>query len=396
MHFYQAEPTPNEEPLISSTQRISLLDSVRGIALLGILLLNISGFGLPRAAYLNPAYAGQPSLSDGIVWTLLNIFAQGAFLSMFAVLFGGSLQLLYKRGRGWNLKRLCWLGVLGAIHTVFLWDGDILLSYSIVGFGAVILIYSTAPNDNLMKTGVLLYLIGLGLLWLLGSLMNVDSSSLWTPSPEDLQREAEWKLAGGIYAWAVRFDMMVMIQFSAIIQFGWELIGMMLIGAALMRSGWLKGYGDVQAYRRQGILLVIIALIINIFAGALQWWSEWAFVWGGYYLQAPKDLSAGLQGLGYIALWYGYGRSIQSGRFVAYLTNVGRMTLSNYLLQTLICTTLFYRFGWYQRLDRLSLLALVPAIWCINIVFSTLWLRRFNIGPVEWLWRKLTGKPDIQ
>ncbi|MGO2370681.1 MAG: DUF418 domain-containing protein, partial [Serratia sp. (in: enterobacteria)] len=73
-----------------------------------------------------------------------------------------------------------------------------------------------------------------------------------------------------------------------------------------------------------------------------------------------------------------------------WLTQVGRMALSNYLLQTLICTTLFYRFGLYQQFDRLQLLAFVPAVWLANLLFSNLWLHYFAQGPVEWLWRKLT------
>lgn len=392
MQPYLAEPAPDGGPSNRPSLRISLLDSVRGISLLGILLLNISGFGLPSAGYLNPAYAGQPSISDSIVWTLLNIFAQGAFLSMFAILFGGALQLLQKRGRGWNLKRLFWLGVFGFIHTIFLWDGDILLSYSLVGFGAIMLICSSESNDNLMRTGILFYLIGLGLLLSIGLLMNADSSSLWTLDPEALRLEAAWKLAGGFYAWVMRFDMMLMIQYSVIFQYGWELIGMMLIGAALMHSGWLKGIENVLTYRRQGLLLVGFSLAINIPASLFQWWLDWDFIWGSYYLQIPKDLSASLQGLGYIALWYGYGSAIQDRPLVGYLAKVGRMSLSNYLLQSLICIMLFYRFGWYQQLDRLSLLLVVPAIWCINIMFSVLWLRWFDTGPAEWLWRALTGK----
>ncbi|WP_159567462.1 DUF418 domain-containing protein YeiB [Budvicia diplopodorum] len=388
-----AESAPGTEPLNGCSRRISLLDSVRGLSLLGILLLNISGFGLPSAAYLNPAYAGPPPLIDGVVWTLLDVFAQGVFLSMFAILFGGALRLLQSRGRSWNVQRLFWLGVLGVIHSVLLWDGDILLSYSIAGLAAVILIHGASSGENLMRTGGLLYLIGLGVLVWLGSLSSAQTNSGWVPSFSELQAEAGWKLVGGMAAWSVRFDTMLMSQMSMIIQYGWELVGSMLIGSALMRSGWLKGQGEPQAYRRQGWMLFGASLAIGVPVVGLNWWTGWDYTWGSYYLQAPKDLSASLQGLGYIALWYGYGCRIQSSRIAGYLAKVGRMTLSNYLLQTLICTTLFYRLGWYQQLDRLSLLALVPVIWCVNILFSVVWLRRFNSGPVEWLWRRLSGKP---
>ncbi len=395
MQQYSSDSTPVAEPFNGSARRNSLLDSVRGISLLGILLLNISGFGLPKAAYLNPAYAGLPSLSDGVVWSLLSIFAQGTFLSMFAILFGGGLELLQKRGRRWNVIRLFWLGVIGFIHSVFMWDGDILLSYGITGLGAVIFIHGATSGDSLLRTGIVLFSIGIALLLCLGLLTGIDgqANSFWTPTAAELDAEAQWKLAGGIQAWSARFSMTLMIQLAIIIQYGWELVGLMLIGAVLMRNGWLKGNAEISTYRRQGWMLFGLSLLIHLPVAALQWWSDWRFDWANYYLQVPKDLAAVLQGLGYMALWYGYGQRIQLSRISKYLASVGRMTLSNYLLQTVVCTTLFYHLGWYQQLDRLSLLALVPLIWCINIVFSVLWLRWFTLGPVEWLWRLLSGKP---
>lgn len=92
--------------------RIATLDCVRGIAILGILLLNISAFGLPKAAYLNPAYLGLPTTRDAWTWALLDIFAQAKFLAMFALLFGAGLQMLLRRGKGWIRARLSWLVLL--------------------------------------------------------------------------------------------------------------------------------------------------------------------------------------------------------------------------------------------------------------------------------------------
>lgn len=383
-------------PETSSVRRISQLDSARGFALLGILILNIGGFGLPKAAYMNPAYAGMPSMSDGVTWSILSVLAQGAFLAMFAILFGAALQLLHKRSVSWNISRLFWLALLGFFHSVYLWDGDILLTYSIAGLGALLIIRSTSSVSGLMRTGILLYTIGLAILLWFGLLTDNSMSGDWFPSAKSLVIETEWKLVGGEAARQARFVMMQGIQLSVILQFGWELIGLMLLGAALMRTGWLKGQRTSAQYRRQGWILFLISLLIHFPVLLLQWHCNWDFVIAGYYLQVPKELSSAIQGLAYLALWYGYGQGIKISAVAHCLASVGRMTLTNYLLQTLICTTLFYHFGWYQKLDRLSLLAFVPTIWCINIAVSVLWLKFFRQGPVEWLWRRLTDRTAIR
>ncbi len=95
------------------------LDFVRGVAILGILLLNISAFGLPKAAYLNPARSGSASHSDAWTWALLDLLAQVKFLTLFALLFGAGLQLLLPRGKRWIQSRLTLLALLGFIHGLF-------------------------------------------------------------------------------------------------------------------------------------------------------------------------------------------------------------------------------------------------------------------------------------
>ena len=114
-------------------QRYLVLDFIRGCAILGILVLNIIGFGLPSAAYLNPAWQGSVTLSDAWTWAISDIFAQLKFLTLFALLFGAGLQMQLSRGSRWLSARLSLLVVLGFIHSVFIWEGDILLDYGING-----------------------------------------------------------------------------------------------------------------------------------------------------------------------------------------------------------------------------------------------------------------------
>ncbi|STE95999.1 putative membrane protein YeiB [Escherichia coli] len=110
-------------------ERNVTLDFVRGVAILGILLLNISAFGLPKAAYLNPAWYGAITPRDAWTWAFLDLIGQVKFLTLFALLFGAGLQMLLPRGRRWIQSRLTLLVLLGFIHGLLFWDGDILLAY---------------------------------------------------------------------------------------------------------------------------------------------------------------------------------------------------------------------------------------------------------------------------
>lgn len=371
-------------------ERNVTLDFVRGVAILGILLLNISAFGLPKAAYLNPAWSGSASLSDAWTWALLDLLAQVKFLTLFALLFGAGLQLLLPRGKRWIQSRLTLLALLGFIHGLFFWDGDILLAYALVGLVSWRMVREAHHVKSLFNTGVVLYLTGIAVLVLLGMISGTAANRSWAPDAANLQYEQYWKLHGGMEAVSNRADMLSDNLLALGAQYGWQLAGMMLMGAALMRSGWLKGQFSLRHYRRTGALLVAAGMAVNLPAIFAQWYLAWDYRWCAFLLQAPRELSAPLQAIGYAALAWGYWPQLCRFRLVGAIACVGRMALTNYLLQTLICTTLLYHLGLFMRFDRLQLLAFVPPIWAVNLLVSSLWLRRFRQGPVEWLWRQLT------
>ncbi|WON78115.1 DUF418 domain-containing protein YeiB [Serratia sp. UGAL515B_01] len=370
--------------------RITTLDCARGIAILGILLLNISAFGLPKAAYLNPAYLGMSSVRDALTWAVLDVFAQAKFLVMFALLFGAGLQLLLRRGKGWIRARLSWLVLFGAMHGIFMWDGDILLAYGLIGLVCWRMIHDASNTYSLLKTGVVLYLIGVTILLLLGFISQSEPSNFWQPSMTELHYEKFWKLQGGEEAWRNRLELLSSNLLAIGAQYGWQLAGLMLFGAGLMRSGWLQNGYSSRYYLQLAAWLIPLSLLIQLPGVLLQWQLNWEYRWSGFLLQVPRELGAPLQTIGYLALVYGLWPFLSRLRISYWLTQVGRMALSNYLLQTLICTTLFYHLGLYQQFDRLQLLAIVPLVWLANLLFSNLWLHYFAQGPAEWLWRRLT------
>lgn len=176
--------------------RIATLDFARGLAIFGILLLNISAFGLPKAAYLNPAFAGTPSASDTWTWAVLDALAQGKFLMMFAMLFGGGLFLLLPRGKHWIQARLSILLLCGFLHATLMWDGDILLSYGLIGLVCWRMVREGRSSQSLISTGIILYLIGVAVLAMLGFITSPKPGSFWLPGPAEIQYEQYWRLKG--------------------------------------------------------------------------------------------------------------------------------------------------------------------------------------------------------
>ena len=370
--------------------RIATLDFARGLAIFGILLLNISAFGLPKAAYLNPGFAGAPSTSDVWTWAVLDAVAQGKFLMMFAMLFGGGLYLLLPRGKHWIQARLSLLLLCGFLHAIFLWDGDILLSYGLIGLVCWRMVREGRSSQSMISTGIILYLIGVAVLAMLGLITSPSPGTFWMPGPAEIQYEQFWKLKGGWEAIQNRLDLLSSSLLAIGTQYGWELAGAMMTGAGLMRSGWLKGEFRESHYRKVAAALLPLSLLIQIPAIYMQWKTGWDYRWSGFLLQVPREIGSLMQAVSYLALCYGFWSVISGWRITHWISQVGRMALSNYLLQTLICTTFFNVFGFFMHFDRLQLVALVPLVWACNLLVTLLWLRHFRQGPVEWLWRKLT------
>ncbi|PWC17365.1 DUF418 domain-containing protein YeiB [Brenneria corticis] len=378
-----AQPTPSS--------RIATLDFARGVAVLGILLLNITAFGLPKAAYLNPAWQGLPSPTDAWTWAIMDLAVQAKFLTLFSLLFGAGLQLLLPRGKRWVHARLFWLMLIGLVHAVFFWDGDILLDYGLIGLVCYGMIRHAEGSRALLRTGAIMYLVGVGVLFVLSRLLSPQPGRFWQPGAADITYEAYWKTTGGPEAWGNRVDLLTDSLLSLGVQYGWLLAGSMLLGAGLMRSGWLKGTFSQRHYRRIACWLIPLALLINGGGVAAQWLVQWEYRWSGLLLQIPRELSAILQAVGYLALCYGFWPTLCRWRITYWIGDIGRMALTNYLLQTLVCSLLFNHFGLFMRLDRLQLLAVVPVVWGVNLLFSHYWLRYFRQGPLEWLWRRLTA-----
>ncbi|SHM26053.1 DUF418 domain-containing protein YeiB [Morganella morganii] len=375
--------------VISASARIDVLDMVRGLAILGIFILNIGGFALPSAAYLNPLYTPAASATDIATWAVLSVLVQGKFLGMFALLFGATLMMLSRYSQPWNMARLLILGVIGLLHTALLWSGDILLMYSLTGVAACWIIHNVSSRWWLKLVPVLI-LTGLFLLFFLLSEDGELKLLYWQPSQEMLDYEVLIANTGGIAGMLDRISTISGMLMMMVVQYGWQLLAMMLLGATLMKNGWLKGAFPLSHYRRLAAWLLLPSLLLQAVVMWLEYLNGWSIFWMGTIGYPLADLLQPVQTTGLIALFYGLRPQLKP--VAACLQRVGRTALSSYLLQSVCGVILFEYLGYFCQFDRLTLLAFVPLMWLINILFSTLWLRYFSQGPVEWLWRQAANK----
>jgi uncharacterized protein len=400
MEHTRTEFRPTPEP-----ERILSLDVLRGFAVLGILVMNIQSFSMVGSAYMNPTASGGLSF-DGIhrlVWTLSHLLADQKFLSIFSMLFGAGIVLLTSRREAAGLsaaslhyRRSFWLLVIGLAHGIFLWYGDILVTYAICAFLAYL--FRKVRPVPLVIVGGLIFLVPFGLFSFFGWSMQFwppeaaqQSMASWVPSAEKVA--AELATYRGPWLGQV-LDRLPLVAkndtFLFVVFQGWRAGGLMLLGMALYKWGVLAARRSRRFYAilaavgfGVGVPLILAGIARN---SAANWSFEYSMFFGSRFNYIG---SLGVA-LGYVAVVMLL--SEPPGRFARLLAPVGRMAFTNYLLQTAICTTLFYGhgLGLFGRVERGGQILIVFGVWILQIWLSRAWLRRFRVGPAEWLWRSLS------
>ena len=385
-------------------ERIEAIDILRGVAILGILIVNMTmrGFSLPEGL---PAHELWPNMVDRMVETLILFFADQQFITLFAFLFGLGLaeQMMRAEERGARflplyLRRLCVLWLIGMAHFLFLWDGDLLHAYAQDGF-ILLLFLRRSRKTLLVCAGILLciplLLSGLTTRYAITGHVNpyVMKWIQYEDQAEDQQtiEEARHIYSRGTYVEMIKFRARGLKELLPGSEDAYILVGF-LLGLYAGRRGI---FHDVFAHLTFVRRVQRWGLIIGVAGSAV-------FVIG----ESNPSATSVMQNVGRMCLVFAapamsffYASTIillTQGeawrRRLAPLAAVGRTALSNYLLQSLICTTIFYSYGlalFCQVRPSLCLL-LTIIIWFIQIPLSVWWLRRFQFGPVEWLWRSLT------
>lgn len=391
---------------VKENQRIVAIDVLRGFALLGILLMNIQSFAMPDDAYFNPTnYGNLEGLNYG-VWAFSHIFADQKFMTIFSLLFGAGILLitnkLESRGQsalGLHYRRNIWLLVFGLSHALLLWTGDILTAYALCAFW-VYWLRKLKPMW-LLIIGLIVMAVSPALLWLGGATMDLGGPEVveelmldWQPTAAMIQQDLDTYRGSWLTQMESRIPGTVEMLSTAFLFWAlWRAGGLMLVGMALYKWGVLTAKRSQRFY--MGMIILGFGLGIPIVAyGLTQNFAQgWTLIYSKFGAGSQFNywgslfVSSGYIGVIMLISQRGIFAKAQDA-----LAAVGRMALSNYLLHTLICTTLFFGhgFGLYGSVERTTQLLIVVAIWIVQLILSPLWLRHFRFGPFEWLWRSLT------
>lgn len=386
-------------------ERISSIDVLRGVALLGILIMNIQSFSMIMAAYMNPTAYGDLSGANWWVWTLSNIFANEKFISIFSMLFGAGIVLMAERAeaRGASPKRLhvrrsISLIVIGLLHAHLLWYGDILFTYGICAL--IVFAGRKAPPKKLIMIGLIVFSVAFLLFMFFGFSLQfwpeenrAESMHNWMPTAEQVAEELAAYRGNWLEQMSERIPSAIALQtFIFLILEGWRVCGLMLIGMALYKTGVLSAARSARFYANMvwigygvGLPLVIAGTANNFAAG-------WSFEYSMFYGAQWNYWASIFVAMGHVGVIMLFCRSGRLGGIKRVLAAFGRMALTNYLMQTVICTTIFYGhgLGLFGRVERWQQILFVLAIWILQLIYSPLWLSKYRFGPAEWAWRSLT------
>jgi uncharacterized protein len=385
--------------------RIAALDVLRGFALLGILLMNIQSFSMIDAAYENPTAYGDLSGANLVTWWVVHVLADQKFMTIFSMLFGAGIALMTSRAEGrlgrsaaLHYRRMGVLWVMGVLHGYLLWYGDILNTYAMCGF--VVYGFRRVRPSRQLVLGIVSIMVPSLFALLYGlcverGIVRVDESwnEGWRPTPEEILRDMAEYRRGWWSEIAHRAPLTFTIQtYYFAVWLAWRAGGLMLIGMALFRWGFLTGERSIRAYAIAVGVAVLVGIPLIIYGAATNfasgWDVVWCFVFGGQFNYWGSILLS----LGWVGVVMIVCKAGVADWLTRRLAAVGQMALTNYLMHTIICTTLFYGHGFrlYGRVERVGQVAIVVAIWVLQLSLSPWWLRQYCFGPAEWLWRSLT------
>ena len=378
---------------------------LRGFAVLGILVMNIQSFAMPGAAYLNPTAYGDLNGINFFTWLVSYLLVDQKFMSIFSMLFGAGICLFADRaearsGRsaGLHYRRTFYLLVFGLVHAYFLWSGDILVAYALCG--SVIFLFRNRSPRTLVVIGLVVFAvasvlsIGIGLTTEFIPEKDVAGiTAMWAPDAAKIDAELLAYRSGWFTLQAQRTsDTLGMHTTVLPMEVFWQSAGIMLMGMALYRWHILSAARSDQFYRRLALIGFGVGLPV-VAAGA--WWNfavEWnwersMFLGSQFNYWGSLAMAFGYIGLVMLAVRRGWFSALQTR-----LAAAGRMAFTNYIAQTLICTTIFYGYGFglFGRVDRWQQAIVVIAVWGLQLWWSPLLMRRFRYGPLEWSWRALT------
>lgn len=397
------------------------LDAIRGVAVMGILAMNIVAFALPFSAYSNPAAGGPPGTADLAAWFFNFIFVDSKMRGLFSMLFGASTLLVVERAEASgrsplraHYARMLWLALFGLAHYYFIWFGDILFLYAACGL--LLFPFRRLSVKALGWWAGGFFLIGAALFFALwSSLLAAQAGALpgnggagmrtaldqidaaMGANSPDYAKDVALYLGsyGSIVAHRTTETAGEPVQ--GLIMVLWESMGLMLAGMALFKARMLTGEWPAARYLKWAIICFLVAAPPLAALAVYQRNSgfDGVAVFGGTAaLSMPFDI---VMTFGWAALILWLIRVAASDAVRARLAAAGRMAFTNYLTTSIVMTTIFYGYGLglFGGVGRAALYLFCFGMWAAMLLWSKPWLDRFHYGPFEWLWRSLSrAKPQ--
>ncbi|MFD2167107.1 DUF418 domain-containing protein [Thalassotalea euphylliae] len=387
-----------------SEERIVVLDVIRGVAVLGIFIMNIQSFAMVQAAYANPTAYGDLSGVNLVAYLFSNLFADQKFMTIFSALFGAGIVLMSEKLERKGLqattihyRRMVILAVIGLLHAYILWWGDILFSYAIAGM--IVYRWRHQNPTQLIIKGCLcialcsLILLAFGLLisYLPASALT-EFLVIWQPTEQQISDETAMVLQGWFEQSETRLIWLGDVLFALFIYLP-RIIGLMMIGMALYKLRFFGDFYSNKALLVNGVVAFVIGITVTAFGTYLNFNENWHI--DGLFLTSQYNY------WGSIAVAYAYCcfliwfyRQQFAKTIKRLLANVGKMALSNYLLQSFIGCGLFYGWGLglFGATERVEQMFIVVSVWLLLVSFSAFWLKYYSYGPFEGVWRYATYK----
>lgn len=418
---------------VSQSERIVILDSLRGIAILGILLMNIPGFALPEPVYGDPSVLNEWGTVNFKTWYFIEWFMEGSQRALFSMLFGAGIILFVTRQEkkvdglwpaDYFLRRQLWLMVFGLFNAfILLWFWDILFHYACLGMimftfrrlspkaliiGAAISLVLMTARENLdafrdrkmIAKGEVIAMMDTTATKLtdqqkadLGAMTEFKEKT----SAEGKKKKMEKSLAavrggyGGFYEYQSERSFRGEINY--LYYGGWDILVFMFLGMAFFKNGVLMGKAPAKVYWGMFIIGLGLGLVLSYFR--LKPLIDHQFNYFDYTKDTPfefYEISRTFRAIGIFGLIMLLYKSGWFKWLFTLMRPVGQMAFTNYLMQSLLVGLFFYGvgLGYFGKLERHEIYYVVGATWLLEIVWSHIWLRYFRFGPLEWAWRSLT------
>jgi len=428
------QPNTSLAAPVSQQERITILDSLRGIAVLGILLMNITGFALPAPAYRNDlAVMNEIGTLNEKTWFIVDWTLEGTQRALFSILFGAGIILFLnrqeqRRGGLWPadyfFRRQLWLLVFGLIHAyVLLWFWEILFPYACCGM-ILFAFRKLSPKALMIAAGISLLLMTLrenadlyrdkAIIHRGEIVANLDTTktvlsveqkdhlqammaSKQKSSLESRKKEMENSLqkVKGDYATIYNYQSgrSFYMETVGLFTFIWDFLLFMFLGMAFYKNGILTGNASVKLYWLMCIIGLSVGLLLSWYR--LQPLVDHQFNRFNYAKNVTfefYEISRTFRAIGFFGLIMLLYKSNWFQWLFTLMRPVGQMAFTNYLMQSIMCGLFFYGigFGYFGKLERYQIYFVVAAVWIVEIIWSHIWLRYFLFGPFEWLWRSLT------